>query len=72
MGIYNRRNAVMGWFTWLVAKRILKKKAREAIPGTIEGTGRPNKGAIVSLLAVAGAALWFWYSQSHEDETPGY
>ncbi len=71
MGIYNRRNAVMGWFTWLVAKRILKKKAREALPGTIEGTRRPNKGAIVSVLALVGGALWFWYSQSDDDETPG-
>ena len=60
MSFVNRRNAVLGWLTWLTAKRVLKKKAKEAVPGTVEGTKRPNKGAIVSLLAVVGGALWFW------------
>jgi hypothetical protein len=60
MSIVNRRNAVLGWLTWLTAKRVLKKKAKQAVPGTVEGTKRPNKGAIVSLLAVVGGALLFW------------
>jgi len=68
MSIYNRRNAVMGWVTWLAAKRILKKKARDAVPGTVEGSKRPNKGAIVSLLAAVGGALWFWRKQSADDQ----
>lgn len=69
MSIYNRRNAVMGWVTWLAAKRILKKKAKDAVPGTVEGSKRPNKGAIVSFLAAVGGALWFWRKQSADDQS---
>ncbi len=68
MSIVNRRNAVMGWLTWLAAKRVLKKKAKEAVPGTVEGSKRPNKGAIVSLLAAVGGALWFWRRSSSDDD----
>ena len=64
----NRRNAVLGWLTWLTAKRVLKKKAKDAVPGTVEGSKRPNKGAIVSLLAGVGGALWFWRRKSDDDQ----
>ncbi len=67
MSIFNRRNAAMGWVSWLVAKRVLKKKAREAVPGTVEGSKRPNKGAIATLLAAVGGALWFWRKKSSDD-----
>jgi hypothetical protein len=67
MSIVNRRNAVLGWVTWLTAKRVLKRKAKEVVPGTIEGTRRPNKGAILSALAAAGGALWFWRRKSGDD-----
>jgi hypothetical protein len=70
MSILNRRNAVMGWLTWLAAKRVLKKKAREALPGTVEGSKRPNKGAIATVLAAVGGALWFWRRKSSDDELP--
>ena len=70
MTIVNRRNAVIGWLTWLTAKRVLKKKAKDAIPGTVEGSKRPNKGAIVSLAAAIGGALWFWRRTSDDDQTP--
>ena len=60
----------MGWLSWLVAKRVLKKKAKEAVPGTVEGSKRPNKGAIATMLAAVGGALWFWRKQSGGDETP--
>jgi hypothetical protein len=70
MSILNRRNAVMGWLTWLAAKRVLKKKAREAVPGTVEGSKRPNKGAIATLLAAVGGALWFWRRKSSDELPP--
>lgn len=54
--------------TWLAAKRVLKKKAKEAVPGTVEGSKRPNKGALVSLLAAAGGVLWFWRRKSDDDQ----
>ena len=51
MSVINRRNAVMGWAVWKVAKRAGKKKARDVTP-SVEG-GKPNK----SLIAVAVAAV---------------
>ena len=59
MSILNRRNAVLGWLTWLSAKSLLKHKAKSAVPGTVEGTRRPNKGAIATGVAALGGLLWF-------------
>jgi hypothetical protein len=70
MAIFNRRNAVVGWLSWLVAKRVLKKKARDAVPGTVEGSKRPNKGAIATALAALGGVLWFWRRRSSDDDQP--
>ena len=70
MGIFNRRNAVVGWLSWLVAKRVLKKKAKDAVPGTVEGTKRPNKGAIATVLAALGGLLWFWRRKSSDELPP--
>ncbi len=54
MSVINRRNAVMGWAVWKVAKRAGKKKARDVTP-SVEG-GKPNKSLIaVGVAAVAGA-----------------
>ncbi len=54
VGVMNRRNAVMGWAVWKVAKRVGRKKAREVTP-SVEG-GKPNKSLIaVVVAAVAGA-----------------
>ena len=69
MSIFNRRNAVTGWLAWIVAKRVLKKKARDAVPGTVEGSRRPNKGAIATALAAVGGVLWFWRRKRKEDES---
>ena len=68
MGIVNRRNAVLGWGVWKVAKRLGRNKARAAVPGTGDHAGL-NKSAIASILAAAGSVLWFWRKKS--DETPG-
>jgi hypothetical protein len=70
MSILNRRNAVVGWLTWLTAKRVLKRKARAAVPGTVEGGKRPNKGAIATGMAALGGLLWFMRRKSSNDE-PG-
>jgi hypothetical protein len=69
MSIVNRRNAMLGWITWLTAKRVLKTKARDAVPGTVEGTKRPNKGLILTALAAVGGALWFWRRQNSDDQS---
>jgi hypothetical protein len=67
MTILNKRNAVVGWLTWITAKRVLKRKAREAVPGTVEGSKRPNKSAIATGLAAVGGVLWFWRRKSSDD-----
>ncbi len=60
MGLVNRRNAVLGWTVWQVGKRMAKRKARGAVPGRVDDSMRPNKGAIATVLAAVGGALWFW------------
>ncbi len=56
--IVNKRNALLGWLTWRVGKRVARKKAKAAVP-TVEG-GRPNAGAIATGVAAIGASLFFW------------
>jgi hypothetical protein len=58
MGIINRRNAILGWGVWKVAKRVGKRKARAAVPGTGEHAGL-NKSAIASIFAALGGVFWF-------------
>jgi hypothetical protein len=65
MGIINRRNALLGWGVWKIAKRVGRRKAREAVPGSGDHAGL-NKGAIASMLAAAGGALWFWRKKSDD------
>ena len=69
MGIFNRRNAAVGWLAWAVGKRVLKKKAKDAVPSVDPETKRPNKSAVA--LAVAGlvGALTFWRKRSDGDDT---
>jgi hypothetical protein len=70
MSIFNRRNAVVGWLTWLTAKRVFKHKARTAVPGTVEGSKRPNKGAIAAGMAAVVGVLLFWRRKGSGDEQP--
>lgn len=60
MSILNKRNAVLGWITWQVAKRVGKRKVKQAAPSRHDDSGFPKKRAIVSALGAAGGALWFW------------
>jgi hypothetical protein len=68
MSIVNKRNAVLGWATWKVGKRIAKKKAKTAVP-TVEG-GRPNKPAIAAAgaAALAGSLLFWRKARRRQDE----
>jgi hypothetical protein len=61
VSIVNRRNAVLGWATWKVGKRVARRKAKAATP-SVEG-GRPNASLLATMVAgAAGAvgALAFW------------
>jgi hypothetical protein len=68
MSVLNKRNAILGWSVWQVSKKMAKRKAKEAAPGRIDETRRPNKGAIVSALAAVGGAIWFWRRQRGESD----
>ena len=70
MSIFNRRNAVLGWLTWVGAKTVVKHKAKAAVPGRVEGSWRPNMGAIAAGLAAVGGALWFWRRKSADETAP--
>ena len=69
MSVINRRNAVMGWLAWGVGKRVLKKKAKGAVPNVDMETKRPNKSAIALLIASAAGVLTFWRKRSGGDES---
>jgi hypothetical protein len=68
MGIVNRRNAVLGWTVWQVGKRVAKRKAMDAVPAVDSETKRPNKSAIIAVLAMFGALLMFWRKKDSDDE----
>lgn len=69
MSVINRRNAVMGWLAWGVGKRVLKKKAKGAVPSVDTETKRPNKSAIALLIASAAGVLTFWRKRSGGDDS---
>ena len=59
MSIVNRRNAVLGWLAWMLSKRVMRKKARSAVPAIEDG--RPNTAAKVAAgTAAAGGVLLIW------------
>jgi hypothetical protein len=72
MGVFNRRNAAVGWLALLVGKRVLKKKARDAVPSIDSETKKPNKSALALLAAGALGAVTFWKKRSGGgDDEPG-
>ena len=64
MSVFNRRNAVMGWMAWTVGKRVVKRKAKDAVPAIDAETKKPNKSAIALLLAGTVGAVAFWRKRS--------
>ena len=70
MSVFNRRNAAMGWVAWAVGKRVLKKKAKDAVPAVALETKKPNKSAIALLIAGAVGVATFWKKRSGDDVPP--
>ena len=68
MGVFNRRNAAFGWVAWAVGKRVLKKKAKSAVPTIDAESKKPNKSAIALLAAGVVGALTFWRKRSGDDD----
>ncbi|HEY6961925.1 MAG TPA: hypothetical protein VI408_08575 [Gaiellaceae bacterium] len=70
MGVFNRRNAALGWVAWAVGKRVMKKKAKDAVPAIDPETKKPNKSAIALLIASAVGVATFWRKRSGDDTPP--
>jgi hypothetical protein len=64
MSVFNRRNAVVGWVAWAVGKRVLKRKAKNAVPSIDPESKKPNRSAIALLVASVAGALTFWKKRS--------
>jgi len=69
MGVVNRRNAVVGWLTLAVGKRVLKRKAKDAVPSVDPETKRPNKSAIALGVASLVGLLTFWRKRAGGDSS---
>jgi len=57
MGILKKRDAIVGWLTLEVGKRVVrqkKKQVADALPSAKTG------GAIAGALAAIGGTLFFW------------
>jgi hypothetical protein len=67
VGFFNRRNALLGWLVWTVAKRIAKRKAKAAIPSIDREAKRPNMPTVVLALAGAGAVAYYWWRRGDDD-----
>jgi hypothetical protein len=51
----------------MVGKRVLKKKAKDAVPTIDPQSKKPNKSALALLIAGAAGALTFWRKRSGDD-----
>jgi hypothetical protein len=71
VGVFNRRNAAVGWLTWVVGKRVLKKKAKDAVPTIDRQSKKPNRSAIALLVAGAAGTLTFLRKRSGGDDSTG-
>ena len=69
MNIVNRRNALLGWAVWTLAKGVAKRKAKSAVPATNGKRSWQTKAAIGAATgaAVAGGALVVWRLKSSHD-----
>ena len=70
MGVFNKRNAAVGWLTWTVGKRVLKKKAKSAVPAIDSETKKPNRSALALTAATLVGLATFWKKRSGDDELP--
>lgn len=52
----------------MVGKRVLKRKAKGAVPNVDPETKRPNRSAIALFVAGTVGALTFWRSRSSGDD----
>ena len=54
MTVFSKRNALIGWTTWMVSKRMLKAK------GGASKHSKKSKAAAAAALVAVGGAVFFW------------
>ena len=68
----NRRKAFIGYLVYTLAKigvkRVVKQKAKAAVPGTREGSRMPNAAAIIAGAGAVLGGLLFWRNRRGGDE----
>jgi hypothetical protein len=68
MNVVNRRNALLGWAVWEIAKRVALTKAKRAVPKVDTDSKRPKRAAAVAAaLAAAGGAVVLWRKTQGDD-----
>ena len=65
MGIFNKRNAMLGWLAWKVGKGAAKKKAKGAMPGKSQTGGKTKAGLFAGAAAALGGLALF--RRRHKD-----
>jgi LPXTG-motif cell wall-anchored protein len=73
--VLNKRKALIGWLVYTaakpIAKRVVRRKAKSAVPGTREGSRMPNTAAMVAGIGAALGGLLFWRRRrSEQEESP--
>jgi LPXTG-motif cell wall-anchored protein len=70
--VLNKRKALIGYLVYTagkpIAKRVVKRKAKGAVPGTREGSRLPNTSAIVAGAGALLGGLLFWRKRRGRDE----
>ena len=69
MAVFSKKNAAVGWLALFVGKRVLKRKAKQAVPTIDPESKRPNKSAVAVLIASAAGIVTFWRRRSGDEET---
>jgi hypothetical protein len=69
MGVFNRRNAAVGWLALAVGKRVLRRKAKGAVPAIDPESKKPNKSAVALLVASAVGVATFWRRRAGDEES---
>ncbi len=68
MSILNRRNAMLGWAAWAVGKRVLKRKAKAAVPSRVAEARGPSKRGVALLVATGAGVAAFIRRRSGSDD----
>lgn len=63
MKVFTKRNAMIGWATWKVGKRVFGSK-----PGATGGRSKKTAVAAAAAVATLGGALLYW--RRHRESPP--